>query len=98
MGVHIIGFAVVNVEKDYVDTVYDKLQGMQGVHNLENCMDELSFELSGNNRIDYTYIEELRDWALKEKVEMEITIGEYVEAQDGFYFNSEDYKNEDTTI
>ena len=50
----------------------------------------LDFEMSGDNEICYGALEEIRDWAIKEKIPMELNTSEYSECEGGFYYDSEE--------
>jgi hypothetical protein len=93
MGRYYRGFGYIDLENK--DEYYKVVGQLKKYHvDIENLDDDLNFEMSGHNVIDYSCLEEIKKWAIKNKIKMEISVVEYVEVEDvGFYYSSEEDEN-----
>lgn len=96
MGWCVMAFGQIEAEDEHKEKIMNKLNELT---KDDSCFlrldDDLSFEMSGNKGVGYGSLELLQEWALKEKIPMEISTNEYSETGNGFYFNYEDEVDED---
>ena len=70
--------------EDYTDD-FEDVDGVDGY---------ITFRMWCNKGLDYSRLEKIKDYCKAKKISIEISIGEYTESQDGFYYNSEDDEDE----
>jgi len=94
----VIAFGYIEVDDKYIKQVAKKLNDLNNnpetsfTKVYEDCLD---FEMSGNKGIDYSELEELKEWSLEMGIPMTISTSEYSECGSGFYFDTDEYKAEE---
>ena len=94
MGWNVISKCYLSFDADKSKEIKDFLKSKGGFYYNQDFEEsgEFYFEISGNNGVDYTELEELRDYCKKNKIGIEIACYEYSEVGDGFYYNSHEVK------
>lgn len=96
MGYEVIAFGQLDVEDDYIKQVGEKLvEFAEKEGDFLRMQDDLDFEMSGNKGVDYTILDQLRDWCKQKNISIEISTSEYSECGSGYYYNTEDEKAEE---
>lgn len=83
MGYEVISFCTLEIKQDKIQEAINKIRQNE-IFDLEINENEISFKISGNKTIDYSFFEELKPYCSR------IYCGEYVETGEGFYYDEED--------
>jgi len=105
MGWSVIGFGNIDVDEEdmqeIVDLmigdkkeVIDRLTGSLGgeFEDVEGTNGIITFSMWGNKGINYSKLDAIKNYCKENKISIEINVNEYVEGDNGYYYNSEEDK------
>lgn len=106
MGWAVIGFGYIEVDNNHIKEILDLMIGddkkrvtdrLEGnddgcdFRKVEEYDKEITFEMGGNKGIDYSELDKIKEYCKKNKIKVNISVSEYIEASDGgYWFNSEE--------
>jgi len=98
MGYQVLAFCHIRLNKgDLNEDLKRKIKKMvDDVHGFQKEFEEswISFTLSGNKGVDYEVLDKIKKLLLSNELQFAITAGEYMEVDGGYYYDSEDDKND----
>lgn len=104
MGWQVMGFGHIDVEEKHMEEVIDlmigdkrkiinKLFGNDDIDDFEEVEGKdgyISFKMFGNKMINYNRLDRIKEYCKSKKINVSISVGEYTESNEGYYYNSED--------
>jgi len=95
MGYWVIGFGNITFGKKQdgklIDELCDRMEHDEDFSEVvQYSQQEIGFQMGGNKGLNYEELEKIKNWLFEKKLEFEITVGEYVESQDNYYFDSKE--------
>lgn len=97
---NIMGVGTIEISDEISETELKKLateirKGLN-VYKVEVQLEHnvINFEMSGNHCIDYSVLNNVKEKLLDEGVSFNIMVTEFLEGENGYYFDSEEYTDE----
>ena len=104
MGWQVLGFGHIEVDKKHMREILDlmdgdkrkvvnKLYGNEDIRDFEDIRGKdgyISFNMYGNKIINYRRLDEIKEYCKAKKININISVGEYVESDTGYYYDGED--------
>src|SRR3990167_6512044 len=102
MGYDVMGRGYINIDtidiaKDILSLmvgnkkkVIERLLGVKGnfFYDVDVCGTEVTFTMSGHKGIDYSPLDEIKNYCKKNNISVEINVNEYIESNEGYWYNS----------
>lgn len=93
--IEIIGFGHIFfydgiVTNDEIEKLADRMEQNEAFQNVQRDSREISFEMSGNKKINYEELEKIKKEFIDRKAKFEVYVSEYIEGEMGFYYKSEE--------
>ena len=106
MGWAVIGFGNIDTDEEHMQEIVDLMVGIKkkvidrltgnigcDFEEVEGTSGAITFRMWGNKGIDYGRLDAIKEYCKNKKIGIEINVNEYVESQDGYYYNSEEDKD-----
>lgn len=96
MGFWVIGFGTIGFKEGSNDRIlkelYEKMKHLASFENVKMFKEtsEIIFEMGGNKGLDYSELDKIKEELIKKGYKFTITVGEYVESEENYYFDSDD--------
>ena len=108
MGWQVIGFGNIEVDEKHTQEilnlmigdkrkVINRLYGNEDIDDFEEVEGSngyISFKMSGNKAINYRRLDDIKQYCKTRNIYINISVGEYTEAQDGYYYDSKEGEDE----
>ena len=104
MGWQVLGLGHIDVSEEHTQEILDLMIGdkkkiidrllgddvSDDFEDVDGTDGYISFRMWGNKGLDYSRLDKIKEYCKDKKISIEISVGEYIESQDSYYYNSED--------
>ena len=105
MGWAVIGLGQIDVDEKYTQEILDLMVGdkkdvidkLLGNENIDGWFEDvdgnkgiITFKIWGNKVINYSRLEKIQEYCKNKNIDIEISVGQYAESDDNYYYNSID--------
>ena len=96
MGWWVIGFGTIGFKNKIsefdLNELYVEMKHLVSFQDVKIFKDtsEIAFEMGGNKGLDYSELDKIKEDLIKKGYKFTISVGEYVESEENYYFDSDD--------
>jgi len=108
MGWIVLGFGNIDVDEKYMQEILDMMIGDKkkvverlvgenvgnDFYDVEATNGNITFKMEGNKSIDYAKLDAIKAHCINAGIGIEISVTEYIEGDEGYYYNSVDEAEE----